>query len=175
MQNNNSIIKKIFGITDKLAGACFFFVMALVLSNIILRNFFRFPITGTLDMVGLFTATGLGLALANCEMNNGNIAMDIVVEKLSIRAQKVIESVLYVISLGFWVIVAWRVFIFANTSYINGRVTPTASIPIYPFIFLLGFNILCLCVALGYKLFFAVKDASAATQESEDGEEGGSE
>jgi len=70
------------------------------------------------------------------------------------------------VSLSFWVIVVWRVFVYAGTSFVNGRVTSTASIPIYPFIFLLGLNVFCLCVALTYKLTLIVKDTSALFRKS---------
>ena len=155
------IIKKICAITDLLAGVCFFAVMVLVLANIILRNIFKLPILGTLEIVGLLTATGLGLALSNCEMNDFNTAMDVFTEKLPKKAQKIIDVFVYVISLGFFSIVVWRIFVFASTSFNNGRVTPTASIPIFPFIFLLGINVFFLCVVLAYKLVCKVKDASA--------------
>jgi TRAP-type C4-dicarboxylate transport system permease small subunit len=157
----SGIIKKVSLITDKLAGVCFFSVMVLVLANIIMRNVFKHPILGTVEIVGLLIATGLGLALANCEMTDFNISMDIVTEKLSRKKQKVISIVIYLISLSFWAIVVWRIFIYENTSYINGRVTSTASIPIYPIIFILGFNVFCLCVALAYKLIRTIMDAPA--------------
>ena len=167
-----SILKKICSITDLLAGFCFFSVMALVLTNIIMRNIFVQPIKGTVEIVGLLTATGLGLALANCEMLDFNIGMDVVTEKLPRGAQKAIAAVVYLISLSFWAIVVWRIFVYASTSYANGRVTSTASIPVYPFIFLLGFNVLCLCVVLVYKLISTVKSAAAEFRKSADeGEE----
>ena len=162
----SDILKKVFSITDILAGICFFSIMALVVVNIIMRNVFIMPILGTVEIVGLLTATGLGLAMANCEMADFNIGMDVLTEKFSRRAQRVIASVIYVISLCFWAIVAWRVFVYASTSFTNGRVTATASIPLYPFIFILGFNVFCLCIVLVYKLIGAIKDASAKTGES---------
>ena len=162
----SGIIKKFTLIADKLAGVCFFSVMVLVLANIIMRNVFKHPILGTVEIVGLLIATGLGLALSNCEMTDFNIAMDVVTEKLSRRVQKIVAIVTYSISLSFWAIVVWRVFIYANTTYINGRVTSTASIPLYPFIFVLGFNLFCLCVVLAYKLICVVQDASAEFRKS---------
>ena len=168
-KSESGIIKRIFKITDMLAGVCFFSVMALILANIIMRNVFKQPIMGTVEIVGLLIMTGLGFALANCEMTDFNIAMDVVTEKLSRRAQKIIEIVVYVISLSFWAIVVWRMFIYANTSYINGRVTSTASIPYYPFLFILGFNMLCLCIALAYKLVCAVRDAREELRKSAEG------
>ena len=149
----SDILTKIFRFTDFLAGVCFFSVMALVLANIIMRNVFRKPIMGTVEIVSLLVATGLGLALANCEMLDGHIGMDLNLDKIfSQRTQKVIEIASCIISLCFWLIVVWRIFVYANTSYVNGRVTSTASIPIFPFIFILGFSIFCLCVALADKL-----------------------
>jgi len=162
----HAILKKVFSITDILAGVCFFSVMVLVLANIIMRNLFVRPIMGTVEIVGLLIATGLGLALANCEMADGNIGMDLELNFLSQRTKKVIETVTCLISLSFWVIVVWRIFVFANTSYVNGRVTSTASIPVYPFIFILGFNMLCLCAVLVYKLFRNVEDMSAIFRKS---------
>ena len=156
-----SIIKKICEITDILAGVCFFSVMALVLSNILLRNILKLPILGTVEIVGLLTATGLGLALVNCEMNDGNIAMDVFTEKLSKKTQKIIEIAVYIISLVFFASVAWWIFLKAINAYGTKWVTSTASIPHYPFIFILGVNLFFLCVVLAYKLVCAFGDASA--------------
>jgi len=117
------------------------------------------PIMGTVEIVGLLIATGLGLAMANVEMNNGNIGLDMELP-WSRKIDKGIEIAMFIISLIFWAIVVWQIFIYAHTSYVNGRVTPTTSIPIYPFIFILGFNVLCLCAALAYKLIRAFSDAS---------------
>ena len=156
----SGIIKKICSITDMLSGACFFSVMALVVTNIIMRNIFGKPILGTFEIVGLLTSTGLGLALSNCEMNDGNTAMDVFTEKLPKGAQKVIDIIVYLISLSFFGIVVWRVFIYAGIFF--KRVTPTASIPIFPFIVILGLNVFFLCVVLAYKLVCNIKDASAS-------------
>jgi TRAP-type C4-dicarboxylate transport system permease small subunit len=144
--------------------------MALVLTNIIMRNIFRIPILGTVELVGLLTVTGLGLALSNCEMQDFNTAMDVFTEKLPKKAQKIIDIFVYAISLVFFAIVVWRMFIFAGTSFTNGRVTPTTSIPIFPFIFLLGINVFFLCVVLAYKLVRDIKDISAESRKSSSNE-----
>ena len=159
-----SMLKKICSITDMLAGVCFFSVMALVLSNIILRNFFKLPILGTVEIVGLLTSTGLGLAMSNCEMNDGNTAMDVFTEKLPKKAQKFIDIVIYLISLSFFGIVVWRVFVYAGIFY--KRVTPTASIPLFPFIIVLGINVFFLCVVLAYKLVCKIKETAAEFRKS---------
>ena len=168
----SGVLKKVFSITNILAGVCFFAVMVLVLANIIMRNVFKQPIMGTFEIVGLLIATGLGLAMANCEMLDGNIGMDFDIPWFSRKVDKAIEIVKYFISLVFWLIVDWQIFVYAITSHINGRVTSTASIPISPFIIILGINVLCLCVVLTYKFICTVNKPSAEFRRSaQDGEE----
>jgi len=158
IKSMSGMVKKIFSVTDLLAGTCFFSVMILILANILMRNIFGHPITGTVEIVGLLIATGLGLALANCALNDGNIAMSIVTDRFSQGKQKVFDIIVYLVSLVFWAVVVWQIFVLANTSLANGRLSSTASIPIYPFVFILGFNVLCLCVVLFFKLVSLVSD-----------------
>jgi TRAP-type C4-dicarboxylate transport system permease small subunit len=126
--------------------------MALILVNILMRKLFNMPIMGTFELVGLLTATGLGFSLANCEMNNGNVAMSIITDKLPPKIQRVIEIMVFLISLIFWVLVAMRIFSNGSASLKSGWVSSTASLPIYPFIFLMFFNVFCLCLVLALKL-----------------------
>ena len=105
LKSIHGVLKKVFTITDILAGVCLFSVMALVLTNIIMRNIFKHPIMGTVEIVGLLVATGLGLAMANCEMLDGHIGMDIELP-FTKKMGKMIEILKYAISLCFWAFVA---------------------------------------------------------------------
>ena len=156
-----AFIKKIFSVTDFLAGLCFFSVMALVLVNIITRKLFNLPIMGTYELVGLLTVTGIGLALARCELNDGNIAMSLFTDKMPQKVQSIIGVIIHLTSLVFWVVIVFRLFIYGVSSYKSGWVSSTSSIPISPFIFILGFNVLCLCVVLALKLVNSINDAIA--------------
>ena len=166
MKTVSGALNKACSITNIFAGICFFSVMILVLANIIMRNIFKQPIMGTVEIVGLLIATGLGLAMANCEMLDGNIGMDFDIPWFSRKIDKAIEIVKYLISLGFWIIVDWQIFVYANTSYINGRVTSTASIPVYPFVYILGINVFCLCVVLTYKFICTINKPSEEFRKS---------
>ena len=157
----HGVLKKLFNFTDFLAGLCFFAIMVLVLANIILRNVFGSPITGTLDYVCLLSLMGIGLALANCAMNDGNIAMSIITDRFPLKLQQILDIVICLISLSFWALVGWRMCIYGITSKSLARVSPTAMVPLYPFIILLAFCFFCLCLVLLLKLISSV--AGAAT------------
>ena len=155
----HGMAKKIFGISDFFAGICFFSVMLLILVNILMRKLFNMPIMGTVELVGLLTATGLGFALANCELNNGNISMSILTDRLNVKTQRIIEIFVYLISLFFWSMVAWHIFLFGSSSFLSGWVSSTASLPVFPFIFILFFNVFCLCVVVALKLVCSFNSA----------------
>jgi len=151
--------KKVFGITDFLAGICFFSVMILILLNIIMRKLFNLPIMGTFELVGLLTATGIGFSLAFCEMNNGNVAMSLITDRLNAKAQALVTILVSLIALVFWTMVTWRLFAYGCSSFKSGWVSSTSSLPIFPFIFILFFNILCLCGVVALKLICSINTA----------------
>jgi TRAP-type C4-dicarboxylate transport system permease small subunit len=159
------ILKKFFSAADIMAGLCFFAIMLIILANIIMRNVFGRPIAETLDFVCLLSVTGIGLALANCEMNDFNIAMSIVTDLLPRKIQQILAVLVSFISLAFWAMVDWRMFVYGVSSYHIGRVSPTAQVPLYPFIFLLGLSVFLLCLALSLKLVCSIADAATLSRE----------
>jgi len=169
MEFMQKVIKSIIVKADKIAGFCFFSVMALVVLNIVMRKLLNLPITGTYDLVGLLTATGIALALANCTLSNGHIAMGLIIDKLSPAWQRLIDIIVYALSLGLWLTIAWQLFVFGGTTAGRGLVSATAMIPIYPFIFAIAFGVLFLCFVLAFKLADCLKAAFTRTAEKEEG------
>jgi len=161
MEFMHNILKNIISKADKIAGLCFFSVMALVILNIIMRKVFILPIMGTYELVGLLTATGIALALANCTQSNGHVAMGLIVDRLSPARQLLFDIIVYSISLLLWLVIAWQMFIYGWTTYSRGLVSSTALIPIFPFIFIIAVSVLFLCFVLAFKLAYSFKTAFA--------------
>jgi len=168
MEFIHNLLKNIIVKADKIAGLCFFSVMALVVLNIIMRKLF-YPIMGTYELVGLLTATGIALALANCTQSNGHVAMGLIIDRLSPARQLVVDIIVYSISLGLWLVIAWQLFVFGGTTFSRGLVSSTALIPIYPFIFTIAFSVLLLCLVLAFKLAHFLKIAFTRTAEKGEG------
>ena len=148
----NDITKKLSSKLDVAGAVCFFMVMVLILASIIMRRVIGQPIMGAYEKVGLLTMAGIALGQANCAMKDGHIALTLIVDRLSPLKQLIIDIVVYIISLAFWIIITWRLFIFGITTMRSGMVSSTAMVPIYPFIFILTFSVLCLCLVLAAKL-----------------------
>jgi TRAP-type C4-dicarboxylate transport system permease small subunit len=122
--------------------------MMLVVANVLMRSIFSRPILGTYELVGLLTAMGVGLALANCAFKKGHIAVGFIVDRFTPRIQAIIDVFIYSVTMGFWFLVACEVAEYANNMAENGMVSSTTQIPIYPFIYLLALGILGLSLVL---------------------------
>ena len=148
MKAMHSIIRKISITTDVLARVCLFAVMLLIVTNVIARKILVRPIPGAYELVGLFTAMGIALALANCALQDGHIAVGIFVDKLSLAKRQAIQILSHLISLGFWTTIAWGLFVFASTTFRRGMVSATAQLPIYPFILVVALGVFAFCLVL---------------------------
>lgn len=131
---------------DKAAGFCIAAVMVLVVCNVILRKVFKQPILGTYELVGYLTALGVSLALASCAFQNGHIALDYLVNKFPEKIRALLNMGINLTVLCFWGFSSWHVGKYAQNLMENGVVSPTAQIPVYPFVLLIGLGLVGLCL-----------------------------
>jgi TRAP-type C4-dicarboxylate transport system permease small subunit len=161
MKSLAGIVQRTSRIMDKLAGICFFSVMLLIVSNIILRGIFNKPILGTYEVVGFLSAMGIGFALAHCALQDGHIAVDFIFTKLSPKTQTRLDIILSTLVLLFWSAVFIYLIKYARHMMAKGMVSPSAEIPVYPFILMIGLGLMGLCAVLLYKLMVSLKGVLA--------------
>lgn len=142
---------------DKIAGFCLVAVMALVVSNIILRVLFNRPILGTVEYVGFLTAMAIGLSLAYCAVQNAHIAVNFVVDKFPVKLQAAVDTVMNLAALGFWSLAAWHIWEYAQSLAASGVVSPTTQTPYYPFVYVVSLGLSALCLVLMVRLVDSLK------------------
>lgn len=148
MQKFSEILEKATRFCDYLAGFCLAATMLLIVTNILLRVIWRSPISGVIDFVNVLSALTVALALAYCAVKNGHIMIDLVVEKLPTRAQAVVDSLISLLSLAFWAVATWYTVEYGVTMMKTAVVMSTASIPVYPVLYLIALGLLALCMEL---------------------------
>ncbi len=146
MKQFASVVGRLSEDMDKIAGFCIFGVMLLVVGNVLLRAVFKRPILGTYEMVGYLTALGISFSLAHCALQKGHIALDFITEKFPEVMRTVNQAIIHSIALGFWGLSALYISKYAKNMMASDVVSPTAQIPVYPFVMLVGFGLLCLCL-----------------------------
>jgi len=158
MKRFSSMIKGISSILDKIAGICFFAVMMLIVANILLRSVLKHPILGTYELVGFLTALGVGLSLAHCAVQDGHIAVSLIIERVAKKIQAVVGIFVNLTSFGFWSLAVWYLCKYAGAMRTAGLVSSTAEIPVYPFIYLIALGLAGLCLVLLWKSVLAFKE-----------------
>ncbi|MGI6449677.1 MAG: TRAP transporter small permease [Desulfitobacteriia bacterium] len=156
MKANWQWLRKICGSLDSLAGLCLISVMLLIVTNIVLRTVFNSPIIGANELTGFLTAIAVAFALAQCAWQNGHIAVTFLMERIPSKAQALLAVLVNALSLGFWMAASWYLVRFAQAMKLKGLVSPSAEIPVYPFIYLVAAGVGGLCLVLMVQLLNSV-------------------
>ncbi|MDX9870955.1 MAG: TRAP transporter small permease [Clostridia bacterium] len=159
MKKLSGFVQSAGNMLDKAAGICTAGVMLLIVSNIILRTVFHRPILGTYEIVGFLASMGVGLALAQCSLQDGHIAVSFVTDRLPKRLRSWLDLLMNTASFFFWGAAAWYVGQYAWNMKIKGLVSASAEIPVYPFILMAAFSLFTLSLTLLYKSVAAGRQA----------------
>jgi TRAP-type C4-dicarboxylate transport system permease small subunit len=115
-------------------------IMMLTVTDVFMRYVFVRPLTGSIEMIE-FMMVILILGIVPSAMENKHIRVDILMERLTPKGQKLLDAI--TIFVGSWlaVILGWRAFMACLFMIRNDVRSPTLDIPVYPFyvIMALGF------------------------------------
>ncbi len=118
-------------------------MMLLTCADVVLR-FFRHPIPGTYEIVGLLGALVISFSLAYTSEKKGHIAVEFLVKRLPARLQNLINAFNLAIATVLFSLITKESFLYAGELKSAGEVSLTLHMPIYPYIY---------GVALGCGLF----------------------
>jgi len=147
MNKIKSQVTKISKFLDLIGGYFYVALMLVVVFNVIMRSVFSKPFIGTVEIVELFSAVGVGLTISYCAILGEHISIDFILEKFPERFQKLVMTIGYLLSLSFLGTASWMIFQYGDSARINGRVTPTMGIAYHPFVYIIAF---------GFFVFFLV-------------------
>jgi TRAP-type C4-dicarboxylate transport system permease small subunit len=119
-------------------------LMALATGNVCLRFFFNAPYRGAYEIVGFLGAIVIAFALGYTQKRKDHIVVDILTEKFPKRVNRVLDGISYFITMIFFAIVSWQVFIWGVKISNSGEVSETLKIIFHPFVY---------SVALGFAVF----------------------
>ncbi len=126
-------------------------MMVITVLDVILR-FFRRPIPGTYDIVGLLGALAISFSLAYTSVEKGHIAVEFLVQRLSEKKRAMVDSITSLVSTLFFFLASWRCYLYALDFKSGGEVSMTIKMPVYPFVLgtALGCALLTLVLALSF-------------------------
>lgn len=128
-----------------IAAGAIVVMMLLTCTDVILRFFHR-PILGTYEMVGFLGTVIIAFALAYTSIERGHIAVEILVDRLPVKAQNTLEGFNHLIGAALFLLIAWQSKVYAGDLRASGEVSLTLAIPTYPFVY--GIAAGCVLLAL---------------------------
>jgi TRAP-type C4-dicarboxylate transport system permease small subunit len=143
-----------------LGGIAVILLMSLATINVVLR-IFHIPYSGTYEMVSFLGAIVIAFALGYTQKRKDHIVVDILTERFSKQTNKVLSIVSYGITMVFFAVVSWQIFVFGMKIWKSGEVSETLKIVYHPFIFSvsIGFAVLSLTIVIDFlKTIFAQEE-----------------
>jgi TRAP-type C4-dicarboxylate transport system permease small subunit len=122
-----------------IAGGGLVLMLALVVGDIIGIKIFSAPIPGAIELVAFLGVVVIGFAIAYTQTIHGHIRVDFIVLKFPPRLAAVIDVLMLVLGMGFFIILAWRSFDYAYILQSSGEVSMTQKLPFYPFVYGMAF------------------------------------
>ncbi len=144
-----SIRRIIHGISrwlNRIAGLFIVLLMFLSFSDVFLRYAFNLPISGTYEISGLMALVFISLSLAQTQIENGHIRVDILIHTLSSKKKVFLESFSRIVCLCISSVTSWQSFLYARSLAEVGEASQTEKIPFAPFAYIIaaGFAVLSL-------------------------------
>ena len=143
----DNAVRKLSSGFNGIAGAAVVVMMVLITSEVVLR-FFRHPIPGTYEIVGLLGTVVVSFSLAYTFMERGHIVVEFLVRKLPRKVQGVVDGINDFVSLILFSLITYQCWLYGTTLKGIGEVSLTVQIPLYPFLYgiSVGCGLLCLVI-----------------------------
>ncbi|MBN2159751.1 MAG: TRAP transporter small permease [Spirochaetes bacterium] len=147
MQRFEKILISITNGFNWVAAAAVLIMMTVTVLDVILRAF-KSPLPGVFEIVGMLGAVAISFSLAYTSVEKGHIAVEILVQKLSERAQALLSALYSLAGLFLFLLAAWVCSDFALDLMRSGEVSLTIKMPTYPFVFGISLGSLLLSFVL---------------------------
>lgn len=146
----HSLEKALLFLSDKLkmVGAASLFGMALLTCADVIGRLFKHPIFGSIELVSFMGALTVAMALPITQLDKGHIGVELFVNKLPRKGRLFTELCTEIVSLGLFIIISWRMFLFSSKLKDSGEVSMNLHLPEYAIVFVLAIACSVLCLVL---------------------------
>ena len=148
---SNVLLKRLGAIStvfSRISTIALFGMMFLTVLDVAMRYIFRAPLLGVHEISEFLMVAIVFLSLGYTQAQEGHVAVDIFVSRLSKRAQLIIEFFNHGITLILLLLMAWETTLTGVELMETMEVSGTLPIPVFPFVFIVSLG----CLAMGVEL-----------------------
>jgi TRAP-type C4-dicarboxylate transport system permease small subunit len=142
-----NIARRTGGVGTAIGASFLIGLVLLIVANIVYR-FFGGVIAGTYELTELMVVVVAASALVYTALEQGHVAINIIVSRFPQRARAIVESITLAIGLGLWALVAWANVGLIREKALDGEATLLLNVPVFPFRLFWEFSLIILCLVL---------------------------
>jgi TRAP-type C4-dicarboxylate transport system permease small subunit len=128
-------------------GVSLIFIMSLTIADVFLR-LMRMPIVGAYELVCFGSAMVIALSLPYVSWRRGHIFVDFVINLFPRGVKTGFTLVTRCMGIALFILAGWNLVKYALDLYRVGEVSPTLTLPYYPFVFAVGICCFIQCLSL---------------------------
>lgn len=132
--------------------AALFLMMIITTVDVIGAKMFLKPVFGALDIMAIAQLLAMSFAVSATLILGRHVQVEFFVMLLPGKAVAIVDCIVNVLGFLLFVLIIWRLFAFGHDLDIDGEVSSTARIPLYPFVY--GAAVACIPACLAYLYMF---------------------
>ena len=130
-------------VLNVIAGVALIGIVLVVVANTVSRRTPLGPVLGTYEYAMYLEGIVIAFAICFNQIKKANISVDLLTMRLSRRANAIVASAMYLVSMVLFGAVTYGLVSYANDLRVGGEVSYTMHVPFYPLIYAVS-----LCFAL---------------------------
>lgn len=140
--------RRVSGIFEWIGVVALLVMMVITCIDVVGAKVFLWRLFGAIDIVQLSQIVAISFAASMTLILGRHIQVEFFVSRFPKRIQAVLNSVIFLLSLGLFILIIWRLCAIGYSFKASGEHSATASIPYYPFAYAIAFACLPVCFVL---------------------------
>jgi TRAP-type C4-dicarboxylate transport system permease small subunit len=157
-QGTTTLFHKIAHAINVIGMLIMFFLMFLTVADVVLRKVFSKGVLGTLEISEFMMVAIVFFSLAEGEIKDRNVNVDLFVNWLSPKSRVIIDAVIKILGFIFYCFITFAVFGYAGLMKSSGEVSLDLWLPKYPIIYLVAILLILFSVVLIYRMIVALRE-----------------
>jgi TRAP-type mannitol/chloroaromatic compound transport system permease small subunit len=142
---------------SRIGSVVLFLMMLLTTIDVLLRKFSILPLLlGTVELTEFMLVIVILFALAQTEVLNGHVKVDLVLSRFSERSQAFVDMITQLVCFILSALITWSTVVYSVKMKASGEVSQDLWLPVYPFVWVVAAGCAVLSLTLLIKFFLAM-------------------
>ena len=156
VQGLESWVYPVSKLISRIASVILFLMMLLTIVDVFLRKMFSRSLLGTVEVTEFMLAILIFFSLAQAEIFNSHVKVDLLVGRFSKRAQGLTDMMTQFVCFFLSGLITWSTLVYSEKMRAIGEVSQDLWIPKYPLIYIAAVGCAVLSLSLLIKFFMAL-------------------